>query len=109
MIEPYRFIDYEAAKEAQARGEKEWGHVGAYDVDPTYRGRGLQREFQVDDPGESPRHGPQPSTTGVQYIEWEERLGGENMEHYSTLTQYYSDKEAPILTTPRPDFWSVPG
>jgi len=103
--ERYRFIDYAAAKEAMVRGEKEWGHVGAYDVDPAYRGRGLQLEFKVDDPAVF----TMPWTATVTYLrsihtEWEERVCAENVEHYYTLTRYYSDRSAHIPTAPKPDF-----
>jgi hypothetical protein len=36
---------------AQARGFKEWTHIPAYDVDPDYKGKGLQLEFTVEDEG----------------------------------------------------------
>jgi hypothetical protein len=105
VVERYRFIDYDAAKEARARGEKEWGHVGAYDVDPAYRGRGLQLEFQVDDPNVFTT----PWTATVTYLrsihtEWEKRVCAENVEHYYGTTQYYSDKEARIPTADKLDF-----
>ena len=105
VVERYRLIGYEAAKEAQARGAKEWGHVAAYDVDPAYRGPGLQLEFEVDDPGVF----TMPWTATVTYLrsihtEWEERVCAENVGHYYTLTQYYSDKDAHIPTATEPDF-----
>ncbi len=105
VVERYRFIPYEAAKEAQARGEKEWGHVGAYDVDPAYRGRGLQLEFQVDDPGVF----TMPWKATVTYLrsshtEWEERACAENVGHYYELTQYFSDKDARVPTANQADF-----
>ncbi len=105
VVEHYQFLSYEAAKEAQARGAKEWGHVGAFDVDPNYRGRGMQVEFKVDDPGVF----TMPWTATVTYLpssnkEWEERVCAENVGHYYTLTQYYSDKDAHIPTAPKPDF-----
>jgi hypothetical protein len=105
VVERYRFLPYEAAKEAQARGAKEWGHVGAYDVDPNYRGRGLQLEFKVDDPGVF----TMPWTATVTYLkssnkEWEERVCAENVAQYYTLTKYYSDPSAHIPTATKPDF-----
>jgi hypothetical protein len=106
VVERYRFLPYEAAKEVMARGEKEWGHVGAYDIDPAYRGRGLQLEFQVDDPGVF----TMPWTATVTYLpsrnkEWEERACAENVGHYySGATQYYSDKTARPPTADKPDF-----
>jgi hypothetical protein len=51
VVERYRLIDYEAAVEAQARGFKEWTHIPAYDIDPDYKGKGLQLEFTVEDEG----------------------------------------------------------
>jgi hypothetical protein len=51
VVERYRLIDYEAAVKAQARGFKEWTHIPAYDVDPDYKGKGLQLEFTVEDEG----------------------------------------------------------
>jgi len=106
VVERYRFIPYEAAKEAMARGEKEWGHVGAYDIDPAYRGRGLQLEFRVEDPGVF----TMPWTATVTYLrsnnkEWEERACAENVGHYyNSATQYYSDKTARVPTADRADF-----
>ena len=106
VVERYRFLDYQAAKEAQARGDKEWGHVGAYDVDPAYRGKGVQLEFKVDDPNVF----TMPWTATVTYLrsinkDWEERVCAENIEHYySGATQYYSDTSARPPTAVKPDF-----
>ncbi|HEX5280032.1 MAG TPA: hypothetical protein VFW28_08125 [Micropepsaceae bacterium] len=105
VTERYRFLPYEEAKAAQARGAKEWGHVGAYDIDPNYRGRGMQLEFKVDDPGVF----TMPYSATVTYLasinkDWEERVCAENTEHYYTLTNYYSDKSAHIPTADKPDF-----
>src|SRR5579871_200350 len=105
VVERYHFLPYEAAREAQARGEKEWGHVGAFNIDPNYRGRGMQVEFKVDDSGVF----TMPWTATVTYLpsshtEWEERVCAENVAQYYTLTKYYSDKDAHIPTAPRADF-----
>jgi hypothetical protein len=50
VVERYRFLDYEAPKEALARAKKEWASVGT-NLDPNYRGKGLQLEFTVEDDG----------------------------------------------------------
>jgi hypothetical protein len=54
VVERYRLIDYEAAKEGQERGLKEnLGGVGdsGLAIDPDYRGKGLQLQFTVEDEG----------------------------------------------------------
>src|ERR1700730_3075995 len=50
VVERYRLLDYEATKEALALAAKEWPGVGA-NIDPNYRGKGLQLEFTVEDEG----------------------------------------------------------
>jgi hypothetical protein len=54
VVERYRLIDYEAAREGQVRGLKEWfrpvGDSGLF-IDPDYRGKGLQLHFTVEDEG----------------------------------------------------------
>ena len=104
ITERYRLLDYEAAKEAQER-LREWPHVGAYDVDPNDRGTGVQLEFTVDDPNVF----TMPWSATVNYRrafhkEWEERICAENVEHYYTLTRYYSDPNAHIPTANARDF-----
>jgi len=105
VVERYRLLDYEAAKEAQERGHKEWPLVGAYAVDPNYRGKGLQLEFTVEDDGVFTT----PWSATITYrraghTDWQERVCAENVEHYYTGGQYYSDKEARIPTADKPDF-----
>jgi hypothetical protein len=54
VVERYRLLDYEAAKDGLERDVKENGR-GALDaplrIDPNYRGKHLQLEFTVDDVG----------------------------------------------------------
>jgi hypothetical protein len=56
VIERYRLVDYEAAREGQIRGLQEnffvggGGDAGA-PLDPNYRGKGLQLQFTVEDDG----------------------------------------------------------
>ena len=60
---------------------------------------------KFDDPGVF----TMPWTATVTYLrsihtEWEERVCAENVEHYYTLTRYYSDRSAHIPTALKPDF-----
>ena len=54
-LERYRLIDYDAAKAAQERSEKENQRVPTNNsgiaIDQNYRGKGLQLEFVVEDEG----------------------------------------------------------
>jgi hypothetical protein len=55
VVERYRLLDYQAAKEAEERGEKENLGVPMADFgiarDPEYKGNGLQLHFTVEDEG----------------------------------------------------------
>ena len=105
VVERYRLLDYEAAKEAQERAQKEWPLVGAYGVDPDYRGKGLQLEFTVEDDGVF----TMPWSATITYRragheDWQERACAENVQYYYSGVQYYSDKDARIPTADKPDF-----
>ena len=103
VVERYRLLDYEAAKDAQDRAEKEWPRVGD-NIDRNYRGKGLQLEFTVEDQGVF----TMPWSATMTYLRaartaWEERICAENVGHYYEA-QYYSDKDAHIPTADKPDF-----
>jgi hypothetical protein len=103
VVERYRLLDYEAAKEGLDRAEKEWPRVGD-NIDRTYRGKGLQLEFTVEDPGVFTMPWSATQTyLRAQRTAWEERVCAENVQHYYEA-QYYSDKDAHIPTADRPDF-----
>jgi hypothetical protein len=55
VVERYRLLDYEAAKEAEERGQRNRSHLTRSDPgfvrDPDYRGPGLQLDFTVEDEG----------------------------------------------------------
>ena len=55
VVERYRLIDYEAGEQAAARHESKNGTIPAdatgVIVDPDYRGKALQIEVTVEDPG----------------------------------------------------------
>jgi len=104
VVERYKLVDYETAREAQETAEKEWPRVGD-NVDRLYRGKGLQLEFTVEDPGVF----AMPWSATIAYLRalrsaWEERICAENVEHYYAQGQYYSDKDAHIPTASKPDF-----
>jgi hypothetical protein len=105
IVERYRLIDYEVAKAADERAHKEWPRVPAYPADPNYKGKGLQLEFTIEDPGVF----TMPWTGMITYLRaghtsWEERVCAENVQHYYGEDHYYSDKEAHIPTADKPDF-----
>jgi hypothetical protein len=55
VVERYRLLDYQAANEAEERGERENFRLPFSDnglaINPDYKGPGLQLEFTVEDPG----------------------------------------------------------
>jgi GNAT superfamily N-acetyltransferase len=103
VVERYRRIDYEATKEALARAAKEWRPVGVF-VDPNYRGKGLQLEFTVEDPGVFTMPWSATITYGRKDMtEWEERVCAENVQHEYD-GGFFSDKDAHIPTAAKPDF-----
>jgi hypothetical protein len=102
VVERYRLIDYEATKEALARAAKEWRPVGAT-VDTNYRGKGLQLEFTVEDPGVFTMPWSATITYGRSAISWDERVCAENIQHEYD-GEFFSDKDAHIPTADKPDF-----
>jgi hypothetical protein len=104
VVERYKLIDYDAAQQAEATAEKEWPRVGD-NIDRSYRGKGLQLEFTVEDPGVFTMPWSATQTyLRAQRTAWDERVCAENVEHYYEQGQYYSDKDAHIPTAQRPDF-----
>ena len=104
VVERYRLIDYETARDAQALSEKEWPRVGD-NIDRAYRGKGLQLEFTVEDKGVF----TMPWSATQTYLKasraaWEERICAENVGHYYEGAAYYSDANAHIPTATAPDF-----
>jgi hypothetical protein len=105
VVERYRLLDYEAAKEAEERGEKENFRIPASDAgfarNPDYKGKGLQLQFTVEDQGVF----TMPWSATITYRRplstfggWPEIVCGEN------LFGYFPGKKAAIPTADRPDF-----
>jgi mRNA interferase HigB len=96
VVERYRLLDCEAAKEAQERGEKENLHLSAgltgFEVDPNYKGSGLQLQLTVEDDGVF----TMPWSATVTYRralgEWLEYVCAENTH------EYYSGKDAAVTS-----------
>jgi hypothetical protein len=97
VVERYRLIDYEAAKEGWERDAREnWRGQPA----PNYRGRYLQLQFTVDDEGAFTT----PWTATMTYrsggsgaADWEEEACAENI-------QWYAGKDADVPRADKPDF-----
>jgi hypothetical protein len=101
VVERWRLLDDEAAKEALARQEKEWPRIGG--LDPTHKG-GLQLEFTVEDPGVFTMPWSATITYGRNVNQWwDERICAENVLH-DYRYNYYSEKDAHLPTADGPDF-----
>jgi hypothetical protein len=100
VVERYRLLDYEAAKQAEDRGQKgltRFGMDPGFQRNPGYRGKGLQLEFTVEDDGVFTR----PWSAAVSYRRpsgtWPEMVCAENLGHFP-------GQEAALPTADRPDF-----
>jgi hypothetical protein len=105
VVERYRLLDYEAAEEAEKRGEKENLAVPMADNgiarDPNYKGKALQLQFTVEDEGVF----TMPWSAAVTYRrpsvplgQWPEIVCAENADGYD------HGKKAAIPTAEKPDF-----
>ena len=101
VVERYRLLDYEAAKQAEERGQRELSRFGrdpGLARNPDYKGRGLQLEFTVEDDGVFTR----PWSAAISYRcplgEWPEMVCAENPNGY------FHGKQAAVPTADKPDF-----
>jgi hypothetical protein len=101
VVERYRLIDYQDAKEAQERGAKENWRIPATDwaPAPNYRGKGLQLQFIVEDEGVF----TMPWSATITYrrplaTEWPETVCAENTH------EYYAGKNSGVPRADKPDF-----
>jgi hypothetical protein len=103
VVERYRLLYYEAAKEGLERDAKEnfrfytTTNDSGLIVDPNFKGKHLQLQFTVEDEGVF----TMPWSATVTYRpasgEWTEHVCAEN-------TQWYSGKNAAVPTADKPDF-----
>ena len=101
VIERYRLVDFEVAKEARDRNVRVNGPPGtnqAAAIDPDYMGKGLQVEFRVEDPKifKTPWSGI--ATYSKADALWTENVCAEN------TFEYYNNRDTLLPVAARPDF-----
>jgi hypothetical protein len=99
VVERYRLVDYDDAKDAIERNAKEnWRAGGGGDFDPNYRGKVLQLDFTVEDEGVFTT----PWTATITYrpalSQWTDLICAENPR------EYYNNKDSEIPIAHKPDF-----
>ena len=99
VVERYRLVDYDDAKDAIERNAKENSQAsGGGDFDPNYRGKVLQLHFTVEDEGVF----TMPWSATITYRRgvgpWQEYVCAENRQ------EYYNNKESEVPTADKPDF-----
>ena len=101
VVERYRLIDYDAAKEGLERDARE-NRLVPGDIDPAHRGKFLQVKFTVEDEGAFTT----PWTATITYRPapgpWQEIVCAENQH------EYYYNKDSEVPTAGKPDFWVRP-
>jgi hypothetical protein len=97
VVERYRLLDYEDAKEGLERDAKENQHppVG---IDRNYRGKHLPLHFTVEDPGAFTMLWTATITYGRGSEEWPETVCAENTH------EYYNNKDSDVPAAQKPDF-----
>ena len=98
VTERYRLIDYAAAQEAIARNDKENLRVRQDGFDPDYRGKVLQLEFTVEDPGAFTTPWSSLITYRRSFNEWTDLICAENRH------EYYGGVDSAVPTAVKPDF-----
>jgi len=84
VVERYRLIDYEAAKEGLERDRKENFRAQPGNMDANYRGKYLQLRFTVEDPNVFTTPWSATVTYGRPVVEWVEAVCAENPNKYGT-------------------------
>jgi hypothetical protein len=98
VVERYRLLDYEEAKEGLERAVKENTLPQPPTIDLEYRGKHLQLHFTVEDPNVFTTRWSATVTYGRPRTEWGENVCAENPFRYGTTP----DPKVPIAV--KPDF-----
>jgi len=98
VVERYRLVDYDDAKDAIERNAKENSRTPGADFDATYRGKVLQLHFAVEDEGVF----TMPWTATITYRPavgaWTDLICAENIH------EYYGGKDSAVPRADKPDF-----
>jgi hypothetical protein len=97
VVERYRLLDYEVAKEGLERDAKE-NQQPPVGIDRNYRGKHLQIHFTVEDEGVFTAPWSATITYGRGSTEWPETVCAENTH------EYYNHKESDVPRADAPDF-----
>jgi hypothetical protein len=97
VVERYRVIDYEAAKEGLERDRQE-NMLPPGSINPNYRGKHLQLYFTVEDGGVFTIPWSATITYRGGATNWEEIVCAENTH------EYYNNKESDVPKADKPDF-----
>jgi hypothetical protein len=97
VIERYRLVDYEDAKEGLERDAKE-NQRPPVGIDRSYRGKHLQLYFTVEDDGVFTMPWSATITYGRGSNDWPEIVCSENIQ------EYYNHKESDVPRAGKPDF-----
>ncbi len=98
VVERYRLVDYDVAKEGLDRAAKENALPQPATVDLKYRGKHLQLTFTVEDPDNFTTPWSATVTYGKPAVEWAENVCAENPNKYGT------ERDAQVPTASKPDF-----
>jgi hypothetical protein len=97
MVERYRLVDYEDAKDGIDRDAKENRRIPGM-RDPNYRGKLLQLQYTIEDEGVFTTPWSATITYGRGTDNWPETVCAENTH------EYYNNKESEVPTAAKPDF-----
>jgi hypothetical protein len=99
VVERYRLVDYEEAKDAIERNVKENFRAGGGAVyDPNHRGKMLQLHFTVEDQAVFTTPWTATITYWPHLAEWTELICAENRR------EYYANKDSAVPQADKPDF-----
>ena len=96
VVERYRLLDHEAAKEGFERDAKEH-NVASGMTNPNHQGKSLQLQFTVEDKGVFTTPWTATMTYGFSPADWAEQVCAENIH-------WYSGKDADVPRANKPDF-----